>query len=184
MGTSLTVYPFARLATLVDDKCPRVLINLEHVGDFASREDDILLLGKCDEKVRELCQELGWEKELNELWKETGGSLEVDEDIDILSGEGKTKVQNEPGTGKEEELLRGAGVRSEVDKLAEAIDHTLTFSGKEQNPIDHKNSQNDASEVETKSDPAGQLNAVDKVRINCGKYLLRTEHSNFSGRRE
>lgn len=165
MGTSLTVYPFARLATLVDDKCPRVLINLEHVGDFASREDDILLLGKCDEKVRELCQELGWEKELNELWKETGGSLEVDEDIDILSGEGKTKVQNEPGTGKEEELLRGAGVRSEVDKLAEAIDHTLTFSRKEQNPIDHKNSQNDASEVETKSDPAGQLNAVDKKGI-------------------
>jgi len=135
MGTSLTVYPFAQLTTLVDDKCPRVLINLENVGNFSSREDDVLLLGKCDEKVRELCQELGWEKELDELWKETEGSLEVEEEI--FYGKRGTLVQNEPGTGKEESDEKLSGVVSEVDRLAEAIDRTLVFSGKEWNLTGH-----------------------------------------------
>jgi len=155
MGTSLTVYPFAQLTTLVDDKCPRVLINLEHVGNFSSREDDVLLLGKCDEKVRELCQELGWEKELDELWKETEGSLEVDEEI--LDGRGETLVRNKPRTGKEESDETGLGL--EVDKLAEAIDRTFTLFGKEQNFTGHEKEQNEVSEVFRS----------DEVRINFAK---------------
>jgi len=149
MGTSLTIYPFAQLPTLVDDKCPRVLINLEHVGNFSSREDDVLLLGKCDEKVRELCQELGWEKELYELWKETEGSLEVDEEIPDEKGE--TLVQNELRTGKEESDEKLFGVGSEVDKLAEAIDRTLTFPGKQQNLTSRGKEPNEISEVEPHS---------------------------------
>ncbi|KJA23224.1 hypothetical protein HYPSUDRAFT_40027 [Hypholoma sublateritium FD-334 SS-4] len=78
MGTSLTVQPFASLAERVDDSCPRVLINLDHVGSFGSRSDDVALLGKCDEVVRDLCKELGWDDELNQLWDETEASVITD----------------------------------------------------------------------------------------------------------
>lgn len=75
MGTSLTVQPFASLAGMVKQSCPRVLINLDHVGDFGSRADDVILLGKCDEIVMELSRELGWEKELLRLWKQTEATV-------------------------------------------------------------------------------------------------------------
>lgn len=78
MGTSLTVQPFASLAERVDESCPRVLINLDHVGSFGSRSDDVALLGKCDEVVKDLCKELGWEDELNKLWDETEASVVAD----------------------------------------------------------------------------------------------------------
>ncbi|EMD39911.1 hypothetical protein CERSUDRAFT_112158 [Gelatoporia subvermispora B] len=73
IGTSLTVQPFASLARMVPESCPRVLVNLDHVGDFGTRPDDVILLGKCDEVVQDLCRELGWEDELNEAWAETEG---------------------------------------------------------------------------------------------------------------
>jgi NAD-dependent histone deacetylase SIR2 len=50
------------------------LINLERVGDFGSRSDDVVLLGKCDDVVRDLCRELGWEAELDALWQATEAS--------------------------------------------------------------------------------------------------------------
>ena len=79
MGTSLTVQPFASLAGLVKQSCPRVLINLDHVGDFGSRADDVILLGKCDEIVMELSKELDWEKELVQLWEKTEASVLKDD---------------------------------------------------------------------------------------------------------
>ncbi|KAF8170937.1 DHS-like NAD/FAD-binding domain-containing protein, partial [Pholiota molesta] len=79
MGTSLTVQPFASLADRVDNSCPRVLINLDHVGSFGSRSDDVILLGKCDEIVRNLSKELGWEDELVRLWDATEATLLTDE---------------------------------------------------------------------------------------------------------
>lgn len=78
MGTSLTVHPFASLAGMVDSSCPRVLINLDHVGDFGSRSDDVVLLGRCDDLVKDLCKELGWEDELLRLWDETEASVVTD----------------------------------------------------------------------------------------------------------
>jgi len=79
MGTSLTVQPFASLADRVDDSCPRVLINLDHVGSFGSRSDDVVLLGKCDDVVRDLCKELGWGDDLVRLWDETEASVVTDD---------------------------------------------------------------------------------------------------------
>ena len=70
-GTSLTVYPFAALANMTDEKCPRVLINLETVGDLGRKSDDVLLLGQCDAMIEELSKELGWHEELLELWNAT-----------------------------------------------------------------------------------------------------------------
>ena len=76
IGTSLTVHPFASLVDLVPDDCPRVLINLDEVGNF-DRQDDFVLLGKCDDIVRELCRELGWEEELERAWATTKDSVDV-----------------------------------------------------------------------------------------------------------
>ncbi|KAL4064157.1 DHS-like NAD/FAD-binding domain-containing protein [Scleroderma yunnanense] len=72
IGTSLTVHPFASLVHFVPQKCPRVLINLVKVGEF-DRRDDVVLLGKCDDIVRELCRELEWEEELESMWRGVGG---------------------------------------------------------------------------------------------------------------
>ena len=97
MGTSLTVQPFASLAERVDDSCPRVLINLDHVGSFGSRSDDVALLGKCDEVVRDLCKELGWEDVLNKLWDETKAS--------VITGEGPApKTESEEPSEKSDAL--------------------------------------------------------------------------------
>ncbi|TRM61048.1 DHS-like NAD/FAD-binding domain-containing protein [Schizophyllum amplum] len=67
LGTSLTL-------------CPRVLINMEKVGDIGRRKDDVVLLGECDKVVRDLCRELGWEDELVELWKAVQGEEEPADD--------------------------------------------------------------------------------------------------------
>ena len=86
IGTSLTVQPFASLAGMVKQSCPRVLINLDHVGDFGSRADDVILLGKCDEIVMELSKELDWERELLRLWEKTEASVLKPENDDEPSG--------------------------------------------------------------------------------------------------
>ncbi|KAJ7701462.1 DHS-like NAD/FAD-binding domain-containing protein [Mycena rosella] len=71
MGTSMTVHPFAGLAERASSNCPRVLINLDLVGSIGKRPNDVVLLGKCDDVVRKLCKELGWEDELLALWAKT-----------------------------------------------------------------------------------------------------------------
>ena len=71
IGTSLTIQPFAKLASMAPDSCPRVLINLDFAGDIGTRADDVLLLGKCDGIVRDLCRELGWADALEREWAKT-----------------------------------------------------------------------------------------------------------------
>ncbi|KAI8971170.1 DHS-like NAD/FAD-binding domain-containing protein [Trametes punicea] len=71
IGTTLTAQPLASLATMVPQNCPRVLINMDFADDFGMRSDDVLLLGKCDDIVRELCKELGWEEALDQAWART-----------------------------------------------------------------------------------------------------------------
>ncbi|KAI1793372.1 DHS-like NAD/FAD-binding domain-containing protein, partial [Ganoderma leucocontextum] len=71
IGTSLKVHPFASLTGLVPASCPRVLINLEPAGDVGSRADDVVLLGRCDEIIKDIAKELGWEEELDREWAKT-----------------------------------------------------------------------------------------------------------------
>lgn len=70
MGTSLQVQPFSTLPTLAEN-CPRLLINLNAVGDFGTRSDDVLFLSECDLAVRKLCELLGWTRDLERLIEET-----------------------------------------------------------------------------------------------------------------
>ncbi|KAL3455594.1 DHS-like NAD/FAD-binding domain-containing protein [Aspergillus heterothallicus] len=70
MGTSLKVAPVSELPRKVGGDTPRVLINRECVEDFGARESDVVLLGGCDEVVRQIARGMGWEEELEVLHRE------------------------------------------------------------------------------------------------------------------
>lgn len=74
MGSSLSVGPFNALPSLCAG-VPRLLFNMDRVGDFGSRPDDVIELGDCDSGVRKLADALGWADELEELWLEVGGKV-------------------------------------------------------------------------------------------------------------
>ena len=57
-----------------DEDCPKVLINMTDTKDFMEFDDPfyprrLMLRGKCDDIVKDLAMECGWEDELNELCK-------------------------------------------------------------------------------------------------------------------
>lgn len=66
IGTSLQVQPFASLPDMVAEDCPRLLLNLEEIGDF-SRELDVVQLIETDRGCEELARLCGWEAELQAL---------------------------------------------------------------------------------------------------------------------
>uniref|UniRef100_A0A060T3A6 NAD-dependent protein deacetylase n=1 Tax=Blastobotrys adeninivorans TaxID=409370 RepID=A0A060T3A6_BLAAD len=59
-GTSLTVMPFAQLPDMVPDETIRVLFNMEQVGDFGDRENDVVVLGDCDDNIAKFADMAGW----------------------------------------------------------------------------------------------------------------------------
>lgn len=70
MGTSLKVAPCSRLPRLLKHDVPRILINMEKVGDIGYRDKDLCIIGTCDDGVRELTDALGWSYELERLWND------------------------------------------------------------------------------------------------------------------
>ena len=100
IGTSLTVFPFAKLPELTSTSSPRVLFNMEKVGSLGSRADDVLQLGSCDDGICKLADELGWREELDKLWREIVGDEEADRQV--KSNEEKKWVSAE----KEDEMER------------------------------------------------------------------------------
>lgn len=106
IGTSLTVHPFAALPEMAPDDKPRVLFNLDRVGQMGTRADDVLELGDCDAGIRKLADELGWREELEELWKK-------------VVGEKEAKWQKASRKKHEDE------VEEEVTKLAEDVEAAL-----------------------------------------------------------
>ncbi|KAI1408261.1 NAD-dependent deacetylase sirtuin-2 [Hypoxylon sp. FL1857] len=106
MGTSLLVHPFAGLPRTAREGVPRVLFNLERVGDLGTRADDVLCLGDCDSGVRQLADELGWRDELEAMWRRIVGDKEANRQL--------TKVEKEEVIQDELEDL----VEDMEDKLA------------------------------------------------------------------
>ncbi|KAI1309681.1 DHS-like NAD/FAD-binding domain-containing protein [Xylaria venustula] len=92
VGTSLMVHPFAGLPRLAGASVPRLLLNMELVGDFGTRADDVLCLGPCDDGIRKLADELGWRDELEKLWIELVGEHEAEQQ---RSRETQEQVSNE-----------------------------------------------------------------------------------------
>ncbi|CAF1333058.1 unnamed protein product [Rotaria sp. Silwood1] len=82
IGTSLAVAPFNNLISYVDKNCPRLLINMEPVGNTVSfwnpfgstlmfdspkNHRDVFHKSTCDEGVTELAKLLGWERDFTTL---------------------------------------------------------------------------------------------------------------------
>ena len=115
IGTSLTVQPFASLPGFCSEGVPRVLINLERVGGLGSRPDDVLLLGDCDAGVRRLATALGWDKDLEALWKGTNHEEPTSDGDPKMAQRDKDKLLDDQITN----LTR------EVDQsLKISVDHT------------------------------------------------------------
>lgn len=95
-----------------------MLINLEEAGDLGTRQDDVLLLGKCDGVIKELAKELGWLEELKAAWAETRTSLDDPPPKDEESEEESERKVPQVETA-EERLQR------EIAWLTESVDVTL-----------------------------------------------------------
>ena len=144
MGTSLTVHPFASLANRVPPDCPRVLINLDKVGNFGSQIDDVVLLGECDRIAKQLCVELGWEKELIDEWEATAGSVEhhdADDVVDQMVGEEHGAEDNLTGPSDKVEDI--------VDQLAGVLAKSMDLIADEK----EKEVPNDAEQVDSAVPP-------------------------------
>merc|ERR1712137_867361 len=78
MGTSLVVYPFASLVSMVPLLTPRLLVNKTLTGPFTKKTSstyrDAVFLGDCDEGVIQLAEHLGWSDELNSLKQKQSNS--------------------------------------------------------------------------------------------------------------
>lgn len=135
-GTSLKVGPFNDLITnnlSQGDLNPRVLVNQEKVGmtdDMGDRgfrfEDeknwrDLFLEGSCDDAVRELCKELGWEKDLDKLiatakanpgdgWEMMvrGQCVEEEKPVDVIGEPEERSTSSVAGNGREPVVRLGS----------------------------------------------------------------------------
>lgn len=159
IGTSLTVHPFASIAELVTNSCPRVLINLDRVGSIGRRPNDLVLLGQCDEIVRDICREAGWLKQLETLWESTKYSVEDwgNDEVEEASlegaeeakveGDGSSKAEDEDKMKEKEPLTAD----KEVEKLTEAIVAKLVIppDTKEEEASTKIESREDGATVET-----------------------------------
>lgn len=184
MGTSLTVHPFASLAGMADrQSCPRVLINIERVGDLGSRRDDVVLLGKCDDVVRELCEELGWSEELEKLWAETqrdegkGEKKKEEEEDDKNQEEDKEDKENEAEALKNEVEHLTAAIAARLDLLdttetkeaASKEDPNHKAENTTPEDVDKSKSQQEISQKHSKV-PIPQSDNADTPDVTQGPY--------------
>ena len=113
---STAVQPFASLPGSCAEGVPRLLINSERVGTLGSRADDVLLLGDCDTGTRKLATVLGWDEELEELWRETSHMLQEEAQADVqLEVAGPEKSKDEK-------------VEEEIVALTKEVDRSLKVS--------------------------------------------------------
>ncbi|KAI0522248.1 DHS-like NAD/FAD-binding domain-containing protein [Xylaria bambusicola] len=118
VGTSLLVHPFASLPRMAREGVPRLLFNMERVGDFGTRADDVACLGPCDDGIRKLADELGWRDELENMW------------VDLVG---------EPEAARQRSKERQEQVDDELDELVQGLQQKLELSedhdGHESNTI-------------------------------------------------
>ncbi|KAK9476476.1 DHS-like NAD/FAD-binding domain-containing protein [Lipomyces japonicus] len=134
-GTSLQVHPFAALPSQVS--CPRVLINMERVGDFGRRKSDTIYIGSCDEGVKELVDKLGWSKELDRIWKTTAVADTVEQEEEqgedaklevlekIKSKEEEVEDEEEVEESKEHEETKTTKQEEISDKLTPDVEEVI-----------------------------------------------------------
>lgn len=144
IGTSLSVYPFAGLPEMVTDGKPRVLFNMEQVGQLGHRADDVIELGSCDEGIRKLADELGWRGELERLWRIVVGDEEADRQLKS-QGQDPTKF-----------------VEDEVEKLTREVDAALKLD----DDNDHQKRETNAARIAKLMDNALGPKLVEKLNTS------------------
>ncbi len=152
IGTSLTVHPFASLINMVGGQCPRVLINLDKVGGIGSGKNDMVLLGKCDDIIRDLARELGWEDELEKEWARTAASLDADKATPTTATEKKGRTD-------------GAELALEIEKIVEKVESTLSISEKDKPSATVEADVSTRAGMETREDTGGKERATTQQKI-------------------
>ncbi|KAI0162299.1 DHS-like NAD/FAD-binding domain-containing protein [Xylariaceae sp. FL1272] len=141
MGTSLSVGPFNMLPRMAREGVPRLLLNMDRVGDFGTRADDVLCLGDCDAGIRKLADELGWRDELETMW------------VDLV--------------GEKEAMRQRSGAREqegsdEMDKLVKEVQEKLELSTE---PEAHAAT---GSELDTKNEAKGEdQNPEEEIKVSA-----------------
>lgn len=99
------------------------------MGDFGSRLDDVILLGKCDDVVKDLARELGWDKELWEMWQET--RMDQAEKADgSREGDGEEEKESTE-EGQDAKQSKDDGVKDVLEKLTENMANQLSLQEEE-----------------------------------------------------
>lgn len=77
IGTALAVFPFNSVIYEANKTCPKVLINLENLehnhfdfDDLLEHPERLLLAGRAQDTIKQLCRDLGWFDELQGLMQE------------------------------------------------------------------------------------------------------------------
>lgn len=87
---------------------------MEGAGGIGTQRDDVVMLGTCDDGVRRLARELGWEVELEKLYKD---------------------IQ---GTEEKEKVLSDETIEEEVRRLTEEVERELKVAEDYQELVEGK----------------------------------------------
>lgn len=157
IGTSLSVYPFAALPEQAQEGKPRVLFNLERVGNMGSRADDVMQLGDCDAGIRKLADALGWRQELEQFWEGVVGEEEA---------------HKQRATRK----VHDAEVEDEVDKLTKEVESALNFEEAE-NPSQDKDGATAHAEQATDALESKPESAEPSKKVEVEENTVKTPES-------
>lgn len=106
IGTSLQVQPFASLPDRVGRSCPRILINLEDVGNF-NQASDVKFLKDCDTGVLEFAAACGWKDDLHAIHEEVRRRHEIQA---LPKTDSKSSIPAKHTNHAEDTVLEGANI--------------------------------------------------------------------------
>ncbi|EXX77550.1 uncharacterized protein OCT59_005549 [Rhizophagus irregularis] len=179
IGTSLQVQPFASLVDSVGEKVPRLLINLEKVGDielsdmgfdFEGRHQnymrDAFYKGTCDEGVRKLAELCGFKDELLKVYEEGQESLikefgKIPTSVEIATKvEKKIKAELELTVDEidqlakifEEKIKIKSEISEEVDQMLKEFDELKEKKSKDKELLKEKGNENKSNDKDDKDD--------------------------------
>ncbi|PWZ01685.1 NAD-dependent deacetylase sirtuin-2 [Testicularia cyperi] len=181
LGTSLQVHPFAGLVDAVPDDCPRVLINLERVGELAGYSDfggggmrgslnetgfdfdgvsyggpdktrDVFWGGKADEGILQLAEHLGWKQQLIDLRDRGHANLDNTWNKPRKS---PTKEQIDPAP--DEKPRRAESVTDKSKDVAEKVGKA---ADSKPSPLSNKNQEPTTSAKDPTDDLAAKLDST------------------------
>jgi NAD+-dependent protein deacetylase SIR2 len=132
IGTSLKVYPFAALPEIMVKGIPRLLLNMDRAGSLGFRSDDVVELGPCDASIRRLAKEIGWDEELESLWREIVGDEEADRQLGA-------------------QIEKDMDLEVELDAISGNLGHALRMDSEEENTKEGRNEDDQQNSRSRKS---------------------------------